>query len=419
MMYRFLLSVLSVVLLVLIVCLTNAYSAGRNDKATESRKGNVIKQWDVKPTVPKPLPTPQIDNEVDKIKKVDPISVLGNVADLEEVWIQKDVVPNAIDSVAFSPDNRNIAVLSIYGSLSVFNLEGDTKVELKKSFGTPGYSSFSCIGWSDNSHILISDNEYKDIIVIAYDDVFKKLSVVNTIDIELGSYDSDSSYILSRSFSKSGYLALSVFSNDNSIYIVSPSLTKKNLPAKLSGGDLPSYLGLDHSGHHLAISYHYYEDKSQYLRIIQLDGPDYKELKNIDLGKFKGDVSSIAWSPSGNEIAYGENNLTSGVNKIHVRNVLDLDKDTIVAVHPGALGNIHDISWSPDGRTIMASVGDNINSGHVELWDVLTKSEIQLTPHLKSTAGGVWSNDGQYIATGHISELTLWKVKYRSEEDTK
>lgn len=120
-------------------------------------------------------------------------------------------------------------------------------------------------------------------------------------------------------------------------------------------------------------------------------------------------IAAIAWSPDGNQIAFGSNN-----SAIKVWNPVSGEIRTI-----GYQREVDDISavvWSPDGKRLASTAG---LGGTIRIWNLTDEQHPSMLalPDVYQATGAAWSPDGKYLAvTGSPLEnhneglIWIWRV---------
>ncbi|HEY2839994.1 MAG TPA: c-type cytochrome domain-containing protein, partial [Pirellulales bacterium] len=122
-------------------------------------------------------------------------------------------------------------------------------------------------------------------------------------------------------------------------------------------------------------------------------------------------VNAAAWSPDGKLIAlagYGEVRLISAESRGLVRRL------------SGARGNVTDVEFTADGKTVIAASGEPGLFGEVVLFEVATGSSLsKFVGHRDSLYAATASPDGRLIATGsYDQQIKLWDAASGKEVRT-
>jgi WD40 repeat protein len=112
-------------------------------------------------------------------------------------------------------------------------------------------------------------------------------------------------------------------------------------------------------------------------------------------------IARIAWSPTGQMLAFAANDLTIRIQ--------DIENDEPCRVIKGHLSTITSIAWSPDGKRLASSSLD----GDTRLWDVASGNMLQsLQGHSAAVLSTDWSPDGRMLACGSQDEaIRIWNTR--------
>jgi eukaryotic-like serine/threonine-protein kinase len=111
----------------------------------------------------------------------------------------------------------------------------------------------------------------------------------------------------------------------------------------------------------------------------------------------KESVLSAAWSPDGYRIASGSYDST-------VR-VWDATTGWHSSIYQGHTSAVWSVAWSPDGKYIASGGGSNDNT--VQIWDAITKQQIDTFNSKQGINSVVWSPDGKYVASSSYDKVIL------------
>ncbi len=101
-----------------------------------------------------------------------------------------------------------------------------------------------------------------------------------------------------------------------------------------------------------------------------------------------GYISSVAWSPDGQEIASASGDGTVQVWNAHT--------GTIVRIYKGHTGDVLAVAWSPDGHELATGGLDTT----VQVWNVATGQRLfTYRGHSDAVFSVAWSPDSKYIAS--------------------
>lgn len=122
----------------------------------------------------------------------------------------------------------------------------------------------------------------------------------------------------------------------------------------------------------------------------------------FEVGAFAG---SISWNPNGNHLAIASENRVT---------VWDTTTGTLIETLPDAPIPITTIAWSPDGKSLAESIGEELDreSWEVRIWD----TETWEIAHMITLAEGlmmtlVWSPDSTMLAGGSLfAKVVVWQT---------
>ncbi|MFK7775432.1 MAG: hypothetical protein AB8F94_25045 [Saprospiraceae bacterium] len=112
-----------------------------------------------------------------------------------------------------------------------------------------------------------------------------------------------------------------------------------------------------------------------------------------------GLVWSLDWSPDDQFIACG-----NAMGLLRIYNVNDL---SLVKILTGFNATINSIHWSPDGKKIIASGGNE--DPRIILWNLENKSNVIIGDHDRQVRAVRWSPKGNYFASSsHDGTIRIW-----------
>jgi len=116
-----------------------------------------------------------------------------------------------------------------------------------------------------------------------------------------------------------------------------------------------------------------------------------------------GTVAAIDWHPRGSLLAI------AGYGGVLIYNVLKPKEKPIVLERKGSLLSL---SWSPDGKYILAGCQDNA----VALWRFRTRKDAQMSGFTYKPLQLTWINRGKRLLTGGTKELVIWPFDKKGPE---
>ncbi len=117
-----------------------------------------------------------------------------------------------------------------------------------------------------------------------------------------------------------------------------------------------------------------------------------------------GTVGAMAWHPKGSLLGI------AGYGGILIYNSLDPIAKPIELKWKGSLLSL---SWSPDGKFIVAGCQDN--TAHV--WSVRTKKDSLMSGFNYKPLQLTWSNGGKRLLTGGTKDLVIWSFNRKGAEE--
>lgn len=127
------------------------------------------------------------------------------------------------------------------------------------------------------------------------------------------------------------------------------------------------------------------------------------------LYSYKDEVTSVAFSPDGQTIAWGSIDDT-----VQLRRVGDEDFIRELGANAGQLTGVSSVAFSPDGQTLAAGRDSGTGSygGTVRMWRVRDGARIRDLPvQIVSVLSVAFSPDGQTLASGSDDgTVRLWRL---------
>jgi len=284
----------------------------------------------------------------------------------------------AIKEVAFSPDNKVLAIASDYG---IYLYNSVTFAQIRYFFVEGGNS----ISFSPDGKLLASGSD---------DNTIKIWDISNGKEVK--TLVGHKWHIISVTFSSDGKL-LASGSSDNTI----------KLWDVLSGKEVKTFKG--HTSDVTSISF---IPGSKLLA----SGSDDETIKLWDVSS--GDVvktlvghanwvKSISISPDGKLIASG-----SCDNTIKL---WDISSGKEVKTFVGHIDWVNSVCFSPDGKLIVSGSSDET----VKLWDISSGKEVKTLEHTSSIYSVCFSPDGKLLASGGEDKtVRIWDISSGKEVKT-
>jgi WD40 repeat protein len=231
---------------------------------------------------------------------------------------------DAINSIAWSPDNERLATAGWDDTVIVWNLDGEQMLRLN---GADLY----LVNWSPNGKQLATTCG-----------IWDAESGEQTVMLE-----GDSEWVLSLAWSQDG-TRLATGSRDEAVKIWDVESGRMLLALTGHSGEVES-IAWNPDGTQLATGGH---DAT----VKIWDAQNGKEVLSLNLSDSGSTTWCVAWSPHGKWLAtggnYGAKIWKPGTNK----ELLTLSEDL----------SIHGLSWSPDGKRI--ATGNS--AGIIRIWDI-------------------------------------------------
>ncbi len=114
-----------------------------------------------------------------------------------------------------------------------------------------------------------------------------------------------------------------------------------------------------------------------------------------------GPAFRVAWSPEGSEIA--------STNAFGLLQVRDVASGRVISTFQGDFLKVLSLAWLPDHALLLAAQAADKT---VQVWNVLTKQPILITPPLQGRAStATWSPDGSQVAfDGGDATVQVWNI---------
>ncbi len=125
----------------------------------------------------------------------------------------------------------------------------------------------------------------------------------------------------------------------------------------------------------------------------------------IDSGGFMGEIADVSFSPDGQQIAVAGGKIVR---------IWDIDSGNLVKTLRGDMsrtsyGNVNAVAWSPDGQFLVVGVSDYRPHGNIRVYSTDNLDEIAevLTGHLAPCRKLCFSRDGKLLASADADGLIL------------
>ena len=330
--------------------------------------------------------------------------ILGGIREKNQLKVGSPVL-----SVRFSPDGKNLAIISTY-SAYLWNWEGDK--QLKELEGYKGDFSIASFNFHQNTLATVSTGD--------------SIRLFNVQDSQLEQIDEfqvhqqdDKEPIDHQDDKEPIGVSSIIFSPDGqqlAIGSVDGTVSLRNLQNQR----LVKFKGHQNDKESIGTvwSISFKPDRRQQLATGSADG--IVRLWNLQdnqiADEFKGHqndeepigVSSISFSPDGQQVAIGSVDGTVSLRNLQNQRLTKFkghqdDKEPI--------GAVWGISFSPDGQHLATGSADGI----VRLWNLQDKQLVEFKGHQEDVLSVSFSPDGQYLATGSADEtVRLWDLQERS-----
>jgi eukaryotic-like serine/threonine-protein kinase len=285
-------------------------------------------------------------------------------------------VPDAIWSIAWSPDSSKIAY-GIGASTSQCNLSNNDysvhviDVSISVEFSSLGESN-TCpvtnLDWSPDSSIILSGSQYDAAVWQIHNGQYIG-SIVARADIDL---------FTDHDWSPNGNLIASMSEANYTVRVWNP-LTGEETNSFDMEGDYSTSLTWSPDSRHIAIG-------STTIEIWDVVTETQVQ------PYFTTAASHLTWSPDGTRLG-------ADFGYEYQVVIFDMTNGNLLKAFDGHTELINQVSWSPDSR-YLASASDD---GTVRIWDAETGEAVDVFEYGGEVYSVDWSPDGEYLAFGGSS----------------
>lgn len=283
------------------------------------------------------------------------------------------------DAVAFSPDGTKLAAFR-YGEIDVYNIATGQTVSTMSTTNDKGGVPTGLAYSSDGKSIYSSDWSGGGIHI--WD------ASTGTVKHSMTIGDRATTLATSRDGTQ---LAVGNAAGDVMIWDTSPGVPVQNTISFAAGSSIwVNSMAYNLDGTELAVT-------NQYR--ISIYNPKTADLiRNLGIGKSL--VFSVAYSPKGNLIAWGDEQ-----SLIHLANP---DTGASLRTIQNPHGSVSALRFSPDGSMVLSLSNDQ----GVRVWDVSTGAlRGSIDGYVDGIFSVAFSNDGKYLFTGErLSAIRVWDV---------
>jgi len=288
---------------------------------------------------------------------------------------------DSINCIAWSPDGKKIASISIDNTTKIW--DATTGNSLNTINGTG--QEWNLLSWSpDGSKIITAGRNRTGFSHVFLWDSFSGIKLIDYHEINNS---------ISMAWNPNGKQI--AFGTDlNSIFILNTTTNENNFTISGRGDRYDGHIesvAWNSNGTLLASG-----TQGRYNRTVDIwNGSDGKNKKNR---LFEGSafIRAMAWRPNSYELAFASYNI------ILIWNYLGNQDDIVINLK----GEINTIAWSPDGNEL--AYGDSLSN--IGIWDMKTNTNlINLTGHTSGIASVAWDYSGHYLASGSgDNTIKIW-----------